>query len=90
MKALFARIIAFGKEVLSENGVGSYSRIASCIITLFTCGWITYLVIVTRALPDLGGATLFVSGGVGVHYGVNKMQGIAGALKKDSPQQPSA
>lgn len=89
MKNIVTRIVAFVREVLSENGVGSYSRIASCIITLCTCGWITFLVIVNHTLPDLGGATLFLSGGVGAHYGVNKIQGIAGALKKDSSQPGS-
>jgi hypothetical protein len=61
------------REALTENGKGSYSRLTGSAIVFFTLGWITYLVIRNKALPDLGGASLFISVGAGTHYAINQV-----------------
>lgn len=73
------------KECFSDNGTVSYSRCGSGAITLACLVWVSYVVLRTRALPDMQGVSLFLSTGVGVHYGSNKLQGIVGALKGEAP-----
>jgi hypothetical protein len=67
------KILAFLKSTFSESdGSASASRVlagstvASCLV------WISYIVIRTHSLPDLGGASLFVTSGFS-GYGVNKI-----------------
>ena len=74
------KFFAFIKSTFSEpDGTGSASRVlagstvASCLV------WISYIVIRTHALPDLGGASLFVSSGFS-GYAVNKVSCV---FKKD-------
>ncbi len=71
-------ILRFLRSTFSEpDGTGSASRVlagatvGSCLI------WISYIVFSQHALPDLGGASMFVTAG-GSLYGVNK---ISVALK---------
>jgi len=67
------RLFAFIRSTFSEpDGTGSASRVlagctvASCLI------WVSYIVFSQHALPDLGGASLFVTAG-GSLYGVNRI-----------------
>ena len=67
------KMFAFLKSTFSEpDGTGSASRVlagstvASCLV------WISYIVIRTHTIPDLGGASLFVTSGFS-GYGVNKL-----------------
>lgn len=69
------------REVLSENGVGSYSRYTGFLIIAFTLGWTTYLVIKNHAFPDMTGPTLFISGGAGSQYAINQIKNVAAAAK---------
>jgi hypothetical protein len=69
------------KEALTENGKGSYSRFTGAAIVFATLGWITYLVIRNKALPDLGGATMFISVGAGTHYAINQVKAVAQAMR---------
>jgi hypothetical protein len=74
------RILKFLSSTFSEaDGSASASRVLAGSTVLATLGWITYLVIKTHALPDLGGASMFVASGFS-GYGVNK---LSSAIKKD-------
>jgi hypothetical protein len=58
------------KEIFSEpTGTLSWGRIASSVALVAAVAWVTRLVLVTHALPDLSGITGFVIG----PYGVNKV-----------------
>ena len=77
MRSLFS----FLKSVLSESdGTGSWTRLGSCLIVLSTLGWITHVVWKTHAIPDLGGATAFMTTGSGVMYGTNKLSSVVSAI----------
>lgn len=69
------------KEVLSENGVGSYARYSGFIITLSTIAWVTFLVAKNHALPDLEGPSLFIAAGQG-SYGLGQIKHVAEAARK--------
>lgn len=73
------------REVLSENGVGSYSRYTGFLIVTFTLGWTTYLVLKNHAFPDMTGPTLFIGGGAGTQYAVNQIKNVAAAAKSGLP-----
>lgn len=73
--------LAFVKEVLSDSGQPSYSRCASAFIVLSVVGWVTYALLKAHAIPDLQGPAWFLSTGVGVHYGSNKMPDIIASFK---------
>lgn len=62
------------REILSENGVGSYSRVSSFTIVVATIFWVTYLVIHNHAMPDMAGPTAFIAGGSGSQYGLNQIK----------------
>jgi hypothetical protein len=89
MKELFK----FFRSVLSESdGTGSWSRCGSLLIVLFTLGWVTHVVCKTHAIPDLGGATGFMTVGTGALYGTNKLSSIVSAVTgkgKDGTPTPT-
>ncbi len=58
----------FLKQLFSESGEASFSRVASCIALLCSCSWISYIVWRTRALPGLEGIAMFISS----FYGLGK------------------
>ena len=62
----------FIKEALSDNGVASFASMMCATVILNALLWINYLVVKNSALPDLGGITLFVTGIVGILYGIKK------------------
>ena len=68
----------FLKQLFSESGEASFSRVGSFLALLFTCAWVSYLVWKTRALPGLEGLTFFI----GTLYGLGKagetVQRVAG------------
>ena len=70
------------KECFSDGGQISYSRCASGVIVLACVSWVSYIVFRTRLIPDLQGVALFLSTGVGVHYGSNKLPDILSAFGK--------
>lgn len=85
MLARLKQLVAFFKEVFSEDGRGSFSRVIQGFIVLMTCSWVTYVVLRTRAIPDLSGCALFIGTGA-IHYGVGKMAGIVDAFKGKSTE----
>ncbi len=68
----------FLKQLFSESGEASFSRTGSFLALLLACGWVSYIVWKTHALPSLQGLTLFI----GTLYGLGKtgetVQRIAG------------
>ena len=70
----------FLKEVLSDKGLGSYSRFTSFMIVSFTLAWVTFLVVRNHALPDLTGPTWFIGGAAG-NYGVGQLKEVAAAMR---------
>lgn len=67
----------FIKSVLSESdGTGSWSRVSCAIQLVAVIVWVSYLVVKTHVLPDLGSATIFCTAA----YLGNKASGM---LKKD-------
>lgn len=71
-------------EFLKEDGKGSYSRVASFCIVMFTLLWVTLVVIHTAVIPDLTGPALFLGTGTGINYGINQAKVVTKALKGDS------
>lgn len=61
-------MVDFLKQLFSESGEASFSRVASCIALLCSCFWISYIVWRTRALPGLEGIAIFISS----FYGLGK------------------
>ena len=87
MKAAFLAFGRFVKSVFSESdGSGSFSRVAGFCVVIATIGWITHVVIHAHAVPDLTGASAFVTTGVGTLYGLNKAEAIIGAVKSTPTQ----
>jgi hypothetical protein len=72
---------SFVKSIFSEDGQGSFSRMAQGFIVLMTCGWVTHVVWKTHAIPDLGGVSVFIGTGALGHYGLNKAESIVGAFR---------
>ncbi len=70
-------LISFLREVFSEDGQGSFSRVIQGFIVVMTCSWVTYVVLRTRAIPDLTTPAVFIGAG-----GLNYMAGKAAAAVK--------
>lgn len=51
----------FFRELFSESGTASFSRVGSFLALLFSCAWISYIVWRTRALPGLESLTFFIA-----------------------------
>jgi hypothetical protein len=79
------------KEVLSEDGIGSYSRYTGFIVVLATVGWVTFIVIHNHAFPDMAGPSSFMATGQ-AQYVANQVKRIAAAAKSGevTPQLPAA
>lgn len=57
----------FWAGVLSDGDHPSFSRVCTGALVLATIGWNTYIVVVTKAMPDVGGEALLI----GILYGAN-------------------
>lgn len=75
------KFFKFTREVFSEDGQGSFSRVTQGVIVAAVLGWITYLVHKNGAMPDLGGPSVFIGTAGAAHYGLNKATDIITALK---------
>lgn len=74
------RILKFLKSTFSEvDGTASASRVLAGSTVMCTLIWVSYLVITNHSLPDLSGASLFVTSGFS-GYGVNQ---VSRCFKKD-------
>jgi hypothetical protein len=67
------RILAYLKSTFSEaDGTGSASRLLAGATVGMSLVWISYIVFTQHHLPDLGGASLFVTSGFS-GYGANQV-----------------
>jgi hypothetical protein len=74
------------KSTFSEkDGTGSSTRLLAGGGVLATIVWVSYIVILTGHLPDLGGAAMFVSASFS-GYGINKITGMG--HRDDQPKNP--
>ena len=55
------------------------------MIVMFTCAWVTYVVIRSGVIPDLTGPTAFLTVGAGGHYLANNVPDIIAAFKGGTP-----
>ena len=70
---MFTQLLAKLSSAFSEaNGKASSTRILGGTVVLSTILWVSYLVMTTKALPDLTSAALFVGAGFS-GYGANKI-----------------
>ena len=83
------RLFAFIRSTFSEpDGTGSASRVlagctvASCLV------WVSFIVFTKHIIPDLGGASLFVTSGFS-GYGVNRLSRAFGEDHDKDHQQTS-
>lgn len=81
IKAYIEASCAFWKSVFSDNGVGSSSRVLSATIVVAVLGWVSYIVLKTKTIPDLGGPSMFMATGVAALYGTSKVPDIVNAFK---------
>jgi len=58
----------FLKQLFSESGEASFSRVGSLVALLCSCFWVTDIVMRTGSLPGLDGLTFFI----GSLYGLGK------------------
>ena len=58
----------FLRQLFSETDGASFSRLGSFVALLFSCGWVSYIVHKTGALPGLDGVTWFIA----TLYGLGK------------------
>lgn len=84
----FASVLPPLKEVLSEDGVGSYSRYSGFVVILATICWITFLVIKNHAFPDMAGPASFMASGQ-ASYVANQAKRVTAALKSGGVQAPN-
>ena len=70
---MWQKILAFAKSTFSEaDGTASASRVLAGTSVVAVIGWVTYIVIRTGSLPELGGASMFLTASFS-GYGVNKV-----------------
>lgn len=74
----------FLREAFSESGTGSASRLLAGLVVVSTIGWVWYYVLVHKALPDLGGPSLFIGSGTSATYGLNQAKTIVASFKGGS------
>jgi len=82
------RILAFIREVFSEDGQGSFSRVIQGFIVLATCGWVTHVVARTHAIPDLTSPSMFIGAG-SLHYVANKVPDMLSAFRGKDTSTPN-
>lgn len=58
----------FLKQLFSESGEASFSRVGSSLALVCSCFWVSYIVMRTGNLPGLEGLTFFI----GSLYGLGK------------------
>lgn len=68
----------FFKLLFSESGEASFSRIGSFIALLFSCGWVSVIVLKNHALPDLQGLAIFIAPLYGLGKAGETLQRVLG------------
>ena len=86
----------FLREVFSDDGQGSFSRVSEGVIVLAVVSWVSFVVWKNHAIPDLTGPTMFLSTSATALYGIGKIAGAFQAAKNgitkkdDTPAPPAA
>jgi len=81
------KVLNYLMSVFSEaDGTGSATRVLAGLTVLATLIWVTFIVIKNHDLPDLGGASMFISAAFS-GYAINKVEKIV-AAKNDSKVDP--
>lgn len=79
--------MSFWREVFSEGGQGSFSRVASGFHTAGALAWISHFVMHTHSLPDattLTGLAAFVIS----PYGASKVSGAISSFGSNGASKP--
>ena len=84
------KVLAYVLSFFSEDdGTGSSSRLLAATGVLSTIVWVSFIVFSQRHLPDLGGASMFMSASFS-GYAINQAKAVFGkgdkADKKDEPK----
>jgi len=75
-------MLAWFREVFSEDGKGSYTHVASACVVIATIAWVTYAMIKSHGvIPDLIGPASFLTTGVGIHQGMNNASEIIASMR---------
>lgn len=76
------------REVLSEDGVGSYSRYSGFLVVCACILWVSFLVVKNHSIPDMGGVSTFLAAGQS-QYAANQLKKVVAASKTgtDAPEQ---
>jgi hypothetical protein len=51
----------FFEQLFSDSGAASFSRVGSFLALVSACGWVSYIVWETHALPSFEGLTVFIA-----------------------------
>jgi hypothetical protein len=73
----------FLKALFSEDSTASFGRVGAGIALLASIAWVSWVVYKTNAIPDLGGAALFI----GTLYGLSKAGSVAQAFSGQDQQK---
>ena len=68
----------FFRQLFSESGEASYSRLSSFLTLAVACTWVTKIVWTTHQLPNLEGLVLFISTLYGLGKAGETIQRVAG------------
>ncbi len=68
----------FFLQLFSESGEASFSRTGSFLSLLFSCGWVSYIVWRTHALPSFEGLTFFIVSLYGLGKAGETLQRLTG------------
>jgi hypothetical protein len=72
-------MLRFLQQLFSESGEASFSRVGACVALFFGCGWVSYLVWRTHALPSLEGLTFFIASLYGLGKAGETLQRVWGS-----------
>jgi hypothetical protein len=70
---------SFIKNLFSESGEASFSRVGSFLALVWAGGWISYIVWTTRSLPPLEGLTFFIASLYGLGKAGETVQRVLGS-----------
>ncbi len=66
------------RQLFSESGEASFSRVGALVALVFACVWVSYIVHRTGALPALEGLTFFIAALYGLGKTGETLQRILG------------
>jgi hypothetical protein len=72
----------FLRQIFSESGEASFSRLSSFLALAAACTWVTKIVWTTHQLPHLEGLVLFISTLYGLGKAGETVQRVAGKNSK--------